>query len=365
MLNYRGEKDFRHDTPETIGVLITNLGTPDAPTTSGLRKYLSQFLSDPRVVEIPRLIWMLILHGIILRVRPKKSARNYQSVWTEEGSPLLVISRKQQQALQAVLDDQLDAPVRVALGMRYGTPSIESALEELKAANARRILVLPLYPQYASSTTGSTFEAMSQAISRWRWVPELRFINQYCDQPQYIDALVNSIREHFEAKGRPEKLLMSFHGIPRMTQEDGDPYLCHCHKTARLLADKLGLEAGKYEVTFQSRFGKAEWLQPYTDATLKQWGRDGVQSVAVVAPGFSADCLETLEEIGEENREYYLEAGGGNYEYIPCLNDRNDHIEALASIVRDNLHGWSEAVNERNQTLNQTRDLSISAGANT
>jgi ferrochelatase len=363
MLNYRGEKNFAHDRPESIGVLITNLGTPEAPTAAGLRKYLAEFLSDPRVVEIPRLLWLIILHGIILWVRPKKSARLYQAIWTDEGSPLLAISRRQQQKLQQRLSEQSQVPVTVALGMRYGKPSIESALEELKAANARRILVLPLYPQYASSTTGSTFEAVSRVIGKWRWVPELRFINSYHDHPMYIEALANSIREQFEAKGQPDILLMSFHGIPKITQEDGDPYLCHCHKTARLLGEKLGLSKEHYRLSFQSRFGKAEWIQPYTSETLKQLAAQGVKRVAVVTPGFSADCLETLEEIAEENKGYFLEAGGEGYEYIPALNERDDHIQALSEIVRANIRGWVEPLAARNQSLQQTQERAQQQGA--
>ena len=354
MLNYQGESNFQHNQPETIGVLISNLGTPDSPTPASLRKYLKEFLSDPRVVEIPRLLWLMILHGLILRFRPRKSARAYQSIWTKEGSPLLVISNRQQKKLQQQLSETYQLPVKVVLAMRYGCPSIESALQQLKAANARRILVLPLYPQYASSTTGSTFEAVSRVISRWRWVPELRFINQYHEHPLYIEALANSIKEQFAVNGKPEKLLMSFHGIPRVTQEDGDPYLCHCHKTGRLLAEKLGLDVEQYMVTFQSRFGKAEWIQPYTEQTLKTLAADGVKHVAVVTPGFSADCLETLEEIGEENREYFIQAGGEKYDFVPCLNDRNEHISALASLINTNLTGWGDVIEKRNSSLNDT-----------
>lgn len=363
MLNYQGEQDFQHDQPETLGVLITNLGTPDSPTASGLRKYLKEFLSDPRVVEIPRLLWLLILHVLILPFRPQKSARAYQSVWTDEGSPLLVISQRQQQKLQQALSKKYSVPVKVVLGMRYGSPSIASALEQLKVANARRIVVLPLYPQYASSTTGSTFEAVSRAICRWRWVPELHFINQYHDHPLYIEALANSIREQLQQSGQPEKLLMSFHGIPKVTQEDGDPYLCHCHKTGRLLAEKLGLSEAQYQVTFQSRFGKAEWIQPYTEQSLKGLAADGLKHVAVVTPGFSADCLETLEEIGEENRQYFLQAGGERYNFIACLNEREDHMAALAKIITANIAGWVEGIAERNACLQQTSNRAEAFGA--
>lgn len=363
MLNYQGERQFAHDRAESLGILIANLGTPDTATPAGLRRYLAEFLSDPRVVEIPRLIWKPILHGIILRTRPKKSARLYRKIWTEQGSPLVVIARQQQQALQATLSQRFEVPVSVALGMRYGNPSIRSALEELKAANARRILVLPLYPQYASSATGSTFEAVSQAIARWRWVPDLRFLSSYHDYPPYIEALANSVEEHFTARGRPEKLLLSFHGIPRVTQQDGDPYLCQCHKTARLLASRLGLAETDYQVTFQSRFGKAEWIQPYTSETLIQLAGQGIKRVVVVTPGFSADCLETLEEIDGENRELFLEAGGQDYDYIPALNTREDHINALAELIETQLAGWAEPVARRNAGLKDSAAAAARLGA--
>lgn len=313
-----------------IGVLLVNLGTPDAPTAAALRRYLGEFLSDPRVIEIPRLVWKTILHGIILRVRPKKSAKLYASVWTPEGSPLLAISKQQQAAIQAQLGDGYS----VQLGMRYGNPSIASALQTLQQQGVRKILVLPLYPQYAAPTTGSSFDAVAKELTRWRWVPELHFINNYCDEPLYIDALANSVREHFEAHGKPQKLIFSYHGTPKRNLDLGDPYYCLCLKTSRLVAEKLGLDSSDYIASFQSRFGYAEWLKPYTDETLKNLPQEGVKQVAILSPAFSADCLETLEELAVENRDTFLAAGGEQYHYIPALNARADHIQALVSLIR-------------------------------
>ena len=340
---YINTPNFRHDAPESLGVLLLNLGTPEAPTVPAVRRYLAEFLWDPRVVEIPRPIWWLILHGVILRVRPARSARAYQGVWTERGSPLLEISRRQAEGLQGVLNSVLPGPVRVVLGMRYGNPSIPAALAELQAAQARRLLVLPLYPQYSATTTASTFDAVSRELSRWRWIPELRFINQYHDDPAYIAALVQSIRDHWAVQGEPRRLLFSFHGIPKDYFLNGDPYHCQCHKTARLVTESLGLPPERWALAFQSRVGTKEWLRPYTDETLKSWGAEGVGPVQVISPGFSADCLETIEEIGVENRDYFQTAGGGDYGYIPCLNDRPDHLAMLAGLVRRHAGGWPEA----------------------
>lgn len=337
---FTNTQSFRHDAPESLGVLLLNLGTPEAPTVPAVRRYLAQFLWDPRVVEIPRPIWWLILHGVILRVRPARSARAYQAVWTEEGSPLLEISRRQAQGLQALLSAELPGPVRVALGMRYGNPSIPDALEELRSAQVRRLLVLPLYPQYSATTTASTFDAVTRELSRWRWIPELRFVNQYHDEPAYIAALVASIRDHWAVAGVPDRLLFSFHGIPKDYFLSGDPYHCQCHKTARLVSESLGLEPERWSLAFQSRVGTKEWLRPYTDETLKSWGAEGVRSVQVISPGFSADCLETIEEIGVENRDYFLASGGGDYGFIPCLNHRPDHLAMLVGLVRRHAAGW-------------------------
>jgi len=349
-MKYKNETGYRHDTPEALGVLMLNLGTPDAPTKSAVRRYLAEFLSDPRVVELPRPLWWLILHGVILRVRPKRSAAAYQSVWTDEGSPLLSISRRQADALQERLGIALPGPVRVELGMRYGNPSVASALAKLREASVRRLLVLPLYPQYSATTTASTFDAVTRELSTWRWVPELRFVNQYHDAPGYIAALAERIRVHWAEHGKPDRLLFSFHGIPRDYFENGDPYHCHCYKTARLIAEALELEADRWQVSFQSRVGTKEWLRPYTDELLKEWGVAGIGSVQVCCPGFSADCLETLEEIAVENRDYFLAAGGKDYGYIPALNDDSAHMNALVDLVRSHTAGWPEAAGRDDAT---------------
>ena len=338
--------EFKHDRQPVLGILITNLGTPDEPTAGALRRYLREFLWDPRIVDMPRMLWWFILQ-IILLIRPAKSAQAYQKVWhKDEGAPLLSISKKQLQALRSKLKENINQPCVVELGMRYGNPSIASALEKLRQVNAEHILVLPLYPQYSSSTTASTFDAIAQAVKTWRWVPELRFINQYHDDPNYIAALVNSIEEAWAQHEKPKKLLFSFHGTPRRFLLTGDPYHCQCQKTARMVAEKLQLQDDQWQVVFQSIFGREEWLKPYTIDTLREFGKQGVDSVDVICPGFSADCLETLEEIDQENRHAYLEAGGRQYHYIPALNDRADHIDALAKLVEHHCANWGGAVEE-------------------
>jgi ferrochelatase len=331
-LNYDIDPVFHaanRPTPR-IGVLLANLGTPDEPTPSALRRYLAEFLSDPRVIEIPKIVWQCVLHGIILRTRPKKSAALYRGIWTSEGSPLLVISKQQQIAIQ----EQLGSGYSVKLGMRYGNPSITNALRELQAEGVRKIVVLPLYPQYAGPTTGSTFDAVSNELKHWRWVPELHFINNYCDYPLYIDALANSVQEHIQKNGKPQKIIFSYHGTPKRNLESGDPYYCLCIKTTRLVAEKLDLNKGDCITSFQSRFGYAEWLKPYTEDTLKNLPREGIRNVAILSPAFSADCLETLEELAVENRHVFLDAGGEQYEYIPALNARADHILALVNLIK-------------------------------
>ena len=348
MSRYSGEHDYRHDATETLGVLLLNLGSPDAPTTAAVRRYLAEFLWDPRVVEIPRPLWWLILHGMVLRLRPSRSAHAYQRVWTEEGSPLLVISKRQARAIQQSLTARYGDRVVVALAMRYGNPSVKAGLAQLRAAAARRIVVLPLYPQYSAATTGTALDAVADELKTWRWLPELRFINHYHDDEGYLTALVNSIRESWEQYGQAERLLFSFHGMPKRTLLAGDPYYCHCQKTARLVSERLALSEGRWQLTFQSRFGRAEWLQPYTDKTLRQWARDGIKHVDVVCPGFSADCLETLEEIAMMNKEAFLAAGGARLHYIPALNDRPDHIAALTDLIGRHMQGWPEFIPDRN-----------------
>jgi ferrochelatase len=330
-----------HGLADRTGVLLTNLGTPDAPTTQAVRRYLAEFLSDTRVIELSPLLWQPILHGIILRVRPRKSAAAYGRIWTDAGSPLLSISKQQAGRVDAALTRHLpDDAIVTALGMRYGTPSIASALAFLRAANVRRLLVFPLYPQYSAATTGSTFDAVASVLKDWRWVPELRFINHYHDDSSYIDALAGSIRRHQEQHGSPDRLLISFHGLPKHCFLAGDPYFCHCQKTARLLAERLGLNPDQYAVSFQSRFGPREWLQPYTDKLLQQWAKAGIGNVQVICPGFSADCLETLEEIAIECKTAYLQAGGAEFHYLPCLNERDDWIATLAELTREHLGHW-------------------------
>jgi ferrochelatase len=318
------------------GILVTNLGSPDAPTPKALRVYLAEFLSDPRIVEIPRLIWLMILHGIILRVRPKKSAKAYESIWTENGSPLIHISQQQADKIAEKLKAN-NHNVEVELAMRYGNPSIEAGLEKLRDKGITRIIVFPLYPQYSSPTTGSTFDAIANVLKKWRWVPELHFINGYHTNPLYIESLANSIQEDLDKNGTPQKIVFSYHGMPKQFLDHGDPYHCLCHQTTRLVVEKLGLDKDLVMTTFQSRFGKAEWLKPYTDATLESFPKDGIRDIAIISPAFSADCLETLEELEEENREIFEEAGGEKYRYIAALNDRDDHIDAVYDVLRPNL----------------------------
>ncbi len=339
-MKYKNSQHFDHSQSEKIGVLVTNLGTPDAPTAKALRPYLKQFLWDPRVVEVPRLIWWLVLNGIILNTRPKKSAEAYKTVWTEDGSPLAHYTSLQADALQKKLHEKYGDDLVVAWAMRYGNPSISLKLQELFEKGVTKLVVLPLYPQYSAATTGSTFDALANDFKARRWLPELRFINQYVDNEDYIASLVRSIEEHWEEHGRAEKLIFSYHGIPLRYLHNGDPYHCQCHKTTRLVVEKLGLKESDYITTFQSRFGREEWLKPYTDHTMKSLPKKGVKSVQVICPGFSSDCLETIEEIGEENREYFMHAGGEKYEYIPALNDRVDHIQALTNLIEKNLEGW-------------------------
>ena len=343
MARFQGENGYIHASPECIGVLLVNLGTPDKPTPSALRRYLAEFLSDPRVVEIPRLIWLPILYGLILTRRPKKSAALYQSVWQEQGSPLMIHSLQQQAALQKEMAIRFRGKVRIELAMRYGSPSIKSGMNTLKERGARRILVLPLYPQYSATTTATTYEAVFKVLKKWRWIPELRFIGQYHDEPAYIDALSRSVEDYWRQQGSQEHLLMSFHGIPKRNLTLGDPYFCQCHKTARLLARRLNLKDKQWTISFQSRFGKAEWLQPYTDKTLQSLPKEkAIKKVDVICPGFPSDCLETLEEMAVENRDNFLEAGGEQYRYIPALNADHNHIQALADVIQKHSQGWAE-----------------------
>jgi ferrochelatase len=343
------ERPFDHGHVPAVGVLLTNVGTPEAPTTSALRRYLKEFLSDPRVIEDQGLKWKIILNGIILRTRPAKSAQGYKHVWWDEGSPLLVISGRQAEGLRVRMAGRFGNPLHVEMGMGYGTPSVASALAKLRDAGCDRILVMPLFPQYAAATVGSTFDAVSSCLQTWRWVPQLRFLTGYHDDPGYIKALAGSIREFRENHRSAERLLLSFHGLPVRALHQGDPYHCHCHKTARLLWDELGMPPADQHMSFQSRFGKEVWLQPYTGDTLTAWGKAGVKTVDVICPGFSADCLETIEEVGDEYAEIFRKAGGDKLNYIPALNERPDHLDALADILARNLSSWGIATDQWNE----------------
>ncbi len=336
---FAAEPTFQHARAARTGVLLINLGTPDAPTAGAVRRYLAEFLSDPRVVEIPRLLWWPILHGVILRTRPARSARLYASVWSDAGSPLLALSRRIATRLQAELGQRGQA-LSVRLAMRYGQPSVAAGLDELKADGATRILLLPLYPQYAAATTASALDAVAAWAARCRWLPEFRAVNHYHDDPGYIAALAASVRAHWQRQGRAEVLVMSFHGLPARSLDLGDPYHCECHKTARLLADSLGLAEAAYRVSFQSRFGRARWLQPYTEPVVQGLARAGHSRIDVVCPGFAADCLETLQEISQELRDAFVTAGGRELRYIPCLNDDDRWISALADLVLRHAQGW-------------------------
>jgi ferrochelatase len=359
-MKYIGNQDFDHGRETRIGVLITNLGTPRAPRTAELRIYLKQFLSDPRIVEVPRLLWWFILNGAILNLRPRRSAAAYRKIWTSDGSPLLVHTRAQAEALQTFLSRQFGKKLIVDFAMRYGEPSIKAGVQGLLDHGVTKLLVLPLYPQYGAATTASTFDALAADFSRRRWLPELRFVTHYHDYPPYIHALVKHIRAYWEIHGRAGKIIFSYHGVPQDFLDRGDPYHCECHKTTRLVAEMLALEDSEYTTTFQSRFGRGEWLKPYTDEVLKALPDQGIKAVQILCPGFSADCLETLEEIDEENRAYFLAAGGGRYEYIPCLNSEPDHIAALGQLIGEQLSGWMVENDDENV---QTKALAIARGA--
>lgn len=363
-MKYIGTPDYRHGTRERLGVLMVNLGTPEAPETGPVRRYLAQFLSDPRIIELPRWLWAIILHGIVLRIRPSRSAKAYREVWSKEtGSPLLSISRRQADAVRTELEGRFGDDVAVALGMRYGEPSIDSAIAELEAAGARRLVVLPMYPQYSGTTTASVFDAVTQRLQRTRWIPETRFVNQYCDSPAFVRALADSVRESWAEHGRGELLVTSYHGIPKRYLTSGDPYHCLCHKTTRLLAEELGLGPDKVRVVFQSRVGREEWLRPYCDETMKELPGEGITSIDVLSPAFSADCLETIEEISGENREYFEEHGGERFVYIPCLNDRPDHVGFLCDLIERHAQGWPEVDAKRDRERAEAERLATARRA--
>jgi protoporphyrin/coproporphyrin ferrochelatase len=360
MTSFQGESAFEHGNGAAIGALLVNLGTPDAPTPAAIRRFLAQFLWDPRVVEAPRWLWWLALHGVILRIRPSRSAHAYRQIWTPQGSPLLLYTRALVDRVRDALQRHL--PAAVALGMTYGSPSIPGALEQLRSARVRRLIVLPLYPQYSGTTTASVFDQVTSQLQRWRWVPELRFIGNYHDEPAYIDAIAASIRDHWRTHEQGH-LLFSFHGVPRSYLLAGDPYHCQCLKTARLVAEKLGLEASAWSVSFQSQVGRDEWLRPYTDETLVKMAREGQRRVSVVCPGFATDCLETLEEIAIRNRVPFMQNGGEFYDYIPALNASDPHAEMLAELIARHARGWPAAESAGAAELDESRQRALRQGA--
>lgn len=341
MPTYLSTPEFAHESPAFTGVLLVNLGTPDEPTTASVRRFLKRFLWDPRVVEYPRLLWWLILNGIILRFRPSRSAEAYRKIWTDDGSPLLLYSRAIENGVRNCLEHSAPGAYKVELAMTYSEPTISSAIDRLQKAGVRRLLVLPLYPQYSGTTTASVFDAVTNKLQTMRWVPETRFINQYHDEDGYIAALAASIREHWQANGRGDHLLFSFHGVPQYTLTGGDPYHCQCQKTGRLVAEALGLGDAEWTLSFQSRVGREEWLRPYTDETVRELGTNGTKRLDVACPGFSTDCLETLEEIAMQNAEFFAETGGESLRYVPALNARDDHVAFLAALLEQHASGWT------------------------
>jgi protoporphyrin/coproporphyrin ferrochelatase len=330
---------YRHGGSQGTGILLCNLGSPDAPTAPAARRYLAQFLSDRRVIEIPRLLWWPILHGIILRTRPAKSAAKYASVWMPEGAPLKVHTERQSRMLQGWLAER-GHRVQVRFAMRYGSPSIARELDALRAGGAQRILVLNAYPQYCAATVASVMDAVTDWLKDQRWQPELRTVHHYHDDADYIGALAARVRQHWQREGQGQMLLMSFHGMPERTLKLGDPYHCECQKTARLLAERLRLTSAQWCISFQSRFGRAKWLGPSTEDTLKRLGAQGISQLDVICPGFAADCLETLEEIAMEGAEIFRHAGGKQMNYIACLNDSQEGMRALTALAERHLQGW-------------------------
>jgi ferrochelatase len=337
---YRAVAQAAASTTERIGILLINLGTPDSPSYFAVQRYLREFLSDRRVINTSRAIWLPILYGVVLPFRPVRAVRNYRKVWMQDGSPLAVYSSRLANKIDVRLRANLGDRVRVALGMTYGSPSIESAIGALAEQNVRRLLVLPLYPQYCSSTTGSAFDATVQALARWRWLPETRFVNDYHSEPVYIDAVAARIEEHWQQIGERSHLLFSYHGIPAAYVKEGDPYQAQAEATTRLVAARLGLAAGDWSHCYQSRFGPVIWLQPYTEDTLKELASRGMRKLTVVSPSFAVDCLETLQEVAMEYRDEFCELGGERLTLVPALNDDDRHVEMLSQVIQRHLQGW-------------------------
>ena len=361
-MSYFGNKEYRHDGIASTGILLVNLGTPDAPTTTAVRRYLAEFLSDPRVVEIPRLLWWLLLHFLVLPLRPRKSAQAYAKIWLPEGSPLWVYSNRLSQSVSQVLRDEHPNLV-VMLAMRYGQPSIKEALDKMREKSVQHLLLLPLFPQYSATTTASAFDEVARILSTWRWQPELRYINHYHKNPSYISACAEQINSFRDQHGRGDLLMFSFHGLPERNLLEGDPYHCQCYATARLIAQALSLKEHEYKLCFQSRFGRAKWLQPYTEQTLCELARQGVRRVDVFCPGFSVDCLETLEEIAIRGRDVFEQAGGLQLHYIPALNDSQSHVESIKNLILSNIEGWGMEDVEDEQSRQQIRERALAIGA--
>jgi len=341
-MRYLSSAGYRHDGAERIGVLLANSGTPDSLSVRDVRRFLAAFLSDPRVVELPRALWLPVLHGVILRTRPRQSARKYARIWTPEGSPLAALSNELRAKLTGTLAERVLAPFSLELGMLYSKPTLGEGLRRLRELGAQRILVVPLFPQYCGASTGSVYDRVAAELERWRWLPELRFIAEYHDYPGYIESLRASVEQHWQQHGRTRHLLISFHGVPERYFHQGDPYFCKCQKTARLLADELLLEENEWSVSFQSRVGPARWLKPYTSEVLAQMPARGIDRVTVICPGFALDCLETLEEIAIENRQLFLGAGGRELQYVPALNARPEHTSFLATLIARHCQGWTQ-----------------------
>jgi len=340
-MRYISSPNFRHDGAERIGVLLVNSGTPASAAVRDVRRFLAGFLGDPRVVELPKALWWPILHGIILRTRPRLSARKYRRIWTPEGAPLATLSGQLRSKLTGTLAQRVLAPFSLELGMLYSRPSVGEALARLRESGAQRILVVPLFPQYCGASTGSVYDQVTAELRRWRWLPELRFIAEYHDNPGYIEALRIAVEQHWQAHGRTQHLLMSFHGVPERYFHQGDPYFCKCQKTARLLADELMLKETEWSVSFQSRVGPVKWLQPYTSEVVAQMPARGIDQLTVICPGFAIDCLETLEEIDIENHQSFLRAGGRRFQYVPALNARAEHARLLAELIAQHCQGWT------------------------
>tara|TARA_B100000686_G_scaffold208238_1_gene215146 strand:+ start:6076 stop:7161 length:1086 start_codon:yes stop_codon:yes gene_type:complete len=356
------ETIYQHGSSSKTGILLINLGTPDAPTPKALKPYLKEFLSNSRVIEIPRWIWWTILNFIILNIRPKKSAEKYSIIWTKEGSPLKIHTERQAELLLSLIKERTKPAPLIEYAMSIGNPSISETIIRMKQQNCERILVLPLYPQYAASSTGAAFDSVFNQLKKMRDIPAIRTVKHYHDHPAYINALAQNVRDYWLENGEPDKLIISFHGVPRFSLDKGDPYHCECQKTGRLLAETLNLDKEKFQICFQSRFGRTEWLRPYTAEILEQLGTQNTGRVDVICPGFVSDCLETLEEIAIEGKTTFIQAGGKEFHYIPCLNERDDWIHALTDIALNNLEGWL-GLEESKENSEQSRKLAVDMGA--